>query len=104
MLSIARRNPAAQLSCGTLIRSLCVILLSVASAGNTRAQESLSPHTGAAPPLFQLLPEAEQNNPQIQAARQGLQAPKHIPSHVSTLPDPHFNLQQGHFRSPTPFA
>src|SRR5260370_5906640 len=86
------------------MRSLCVMLLSVASAGNTRAQEFLSPHTGAATPLSELLAEAEQNNPQIQAARQGWQAAKQIPSQVSTLPDPQFNLQQVNVGSPRPFA
>jgi len=104
MLSIARKSPAMQLSCGTLIRSLCMILLSVASAGNTRARESLSSHTGAVTPLSDLLAEAEHNNPQIEAARQGWEAAKLIPSQVSTLPDPQFNLQQVNVGSPRPFA
>jgi outer membrane protein TolC len=51
-----------------------------------------------------LLTEAERNNPQIEAARQGWQAAKQIPSQVSTLPDPQFTLQQVNVGSPRPFA
>lgn len=54
--------------------------------------------------LRKLVEEAEQNNPQIQAAQQGWQAAKQIPSQVSTLPDPQFNLQQLNVGSPRPFA
>jgi cobalt-zinc-cadmium efflux system outer membrane protein len=55
-------------------------------------------------PLQDLLTEAEQNNPQMQAARQSWQAAKQVPSQVSTLPDPQFNLQQVNVGSPRPFA
>jgi outer membrane protein, heavy metal efflux system len=61
-------------------------------------------HPGAAISLQDLLTEAEQNNPQIQAARQGWQAAKQVPSQVSTLPDPQFVLQQVNVGSPRPFA
>jgi cobalt-zinc-cadmium efflux system outer membrane protein len=61
-------------------------------------------HSGAVTLLQDLLTEAEQSNPQIQAARQGWQAAKQIPSQVSTLPDPQFNLQQVNVGSPRPFA
>jgi outer membrane protein TolC len=61
-------------------------------------------HSGAVAPLQDLLTEAEQNNPQIQAARQGWQAAKQVPSQVSTLPDPQFNVQQVNVGSPRPFA
>jgi outer membrane protein, heavy metal efflux system len=54
--------------------------------------------------LQDLLTEAEKNNPQIEAARQGWQAAKQIPSQVSTLPDPQFTLQQVDVGSPRPFA
>lgn len=54
--------------------------------------------------LQDLLNEAERNNPQIQAARQGWQAAKEIPSQVSTLPDPQFSVQQVNVGSPRPFA
>jgi outer membrane protein TolC len=51
-----------------------------------------------------LLAEAEKNNPQIEASRQGWQAAKQVPAQVSTLPDPQFNLQQVTVGSPRPFA
>jgi cobalt-zinc-cadmium efflux system outer membrane protein len=54
--------------------------------------------------LQELLAEAEQNNPQILAARQGWQSAKQIPSQVSTLPDPQFTAQQVNVGSPRPFA
>jgi outer membrane protein TolC len=50
------------------------------------------------------LNEAERNNPQIAAARQGWEAAKQIPSQVSTLPDPQFTAQQVSVGSPRPFA
>jgi len=54
--------------------------------------------------LKDLLTEAEQNNPQIAAARQSWEAAKQIPSQVSTLPDPQFTAQQVNVGSPRPFA
>jgi hypothetical protein len=54
-------------------------------------QESLSfkspgmvEHAGMPVNLLELVKEAEQNNPQIQAARQGWQAAKQVPSQVSS--------------------
>ena len=58
----------------------------------------------AVTPLSDLLNEAEQNNPQIAAARHGWEAAKQIPSQVSTLPDPQFTVQQFSVGSPRPFA
>lgn len=55
-------------------------------------------------PLQDLLNEAERNNPQIRAARQGWQSAKQVPSQVSTLPDPQFQIQQFSVGSPRPFA
>ncbi|MGH9574022.1 MAG: TolC family protein [Candidatus Acidiferrales bacterium] len=54
--------------------------------------------------LRDLLTEAEQNNPQISAARQTWEAAKQVPSQVSTLPDPQFVIQQFNVGSPRPFA
>ena len=65
---------------------------------------SATEHTGPPTGIKDLLQEAEQNNPQIQAARQGWQAAKQVPTQVSTLPDPQFNLQQVNVGSPRPFA
>ena len=61
-------------------------------------------NSGAVASLPELLTEAEQHNPQIQAARQGWQAAKQLPSQVSTLPDPQFTVQQVSVGSPRPFA
>jgi outer membrane protein TolC len=55
-------------------------------------------------PLADLLQEAEKSNPQIEAARQGWQAAKQVPTQVSTLPDPQFTLQHLSVGSPRPFA
>lgn len=59
---------------------------------------------GAVTPLEDLLKEAEQNNPQIAAARDGWESAKQVPSQVSTLPDPQFTVQQVNVGSPRPFA
>jgi cobalt-zinc-cadmium efflux system outer membrane protein len=104
MVSIARTNFAARLSCADIGRSISVILLSVVLAAPAFAQESPTSHTGALTPLSELLAEAEKNNPQIEAARQGWQAAKQVATQVSTLPDPQFNLQQVSVGSPRPFA
>lgn len=61
-------------------------------------------HSETVIPLQDLLNEAERNNPQIEAARQGWQSAKEVPSQVSTLPDPQFNVQQVNVGSPRPFA
>ena len=57
----------------------------------------------AATPLSQLVKEAEQNNPQILAARRGWQAATQVPSQVSTLPDPEVTVQQMSAGTPLPF-
>jgi outer membrane protein, heavy metal efflux system len=54
--------------------------------------------------LQDLSTEAERNNPQIQAARNGWESSKQVPSQVSTLPDPQFTAQQVNVGSPRPFA
>ncbi|HEV2522407.1 MAG TPA: TolC family protein [Candidatus Acidoferrales bacterium] len=77
-------------------------LLFLLAATLARAQEV----TPASHPvqLADLLAEAERNNPQIQAARNGWQSAQHIPTQVSTLPDPQFVLQHVSVGSPRPFA
>lgn len=104
MLSIARRNFAARLSRAALSRSISLILLFVVLAAHAFAQESPGSQTGSVTPLSELLQEAEKNNPQIEAARQGWQEAKQVPTQVSTLPDPQFNLQHLSVGSPRPFA
>jgi outer membrane protein TolC len=104
MFSITRRIFAARLSCAALSRSISVILLPAVLVGHAFAQESPPSHTGTITQLSDLLAEAEKNNPQIEAARQGWQAAKQLPMQVSTLPDPQFNLQHVGVGSPRPFA
>src|SRR5580693_3253731 len=104
MFLIARTNFAARFPCVGLSRSISVILLSVVLAAHAFAQESPTTHTGPITRLSELLAEAEKNNPQIEAARQGWQAAKQVPTQVSTLPDPQFNLQHLSVGSPRPFA
>jgi cobalt-zinc-cadmium efflux system outer membrane protein len=103
---------------GIFLRSvlwLTVILVSSANASGAFGQNQSSEAVQSVPsqeehvheavtPLRDLLHEAEQNNPQIAAARQGWEAAKQIPSQVSTLPDPQFTAQQVNVGSPRPFA
>ncbi|HKO05261.1 MAG TPA: TolC family protein [Candidatus Acidoferrales bacterium] len=59
----------------------------------------------AAPtPLSALLREAEENDPAILAAQDGVRAAAQMPAQASALPDPHFNVQQFSVGSPRPFA
>src|SRR6266581_2627508 len=103
-ISKARTNFAARLSRAAISRSISVILLSAVFAGKLFAQESISSHAGTVTPLSELLAEAEKNNPQVEAGRQGWRAAKQVPTQVSTLPDPQFNLQHVSVGSPRPFA
>ncbi len=104
MSLLARKNSAARFPFVVLTPSLCAILLSIFPALLAFAQETSSPHAGVATPLSELLEEAEKNNPQIEAARQGWQAAKQVPTQTSTRPDPQFTLQHLSVGSPRPFA
>ena len=84
--------------------ALCAALLLPIAARRAMAQETPPSHERAVTRLAKLLEEAEKNNPQIEAARQGWQAAKQVPTQVSTLPDPQFNLQHLSVGSPRPFA
>jgi cobalt-zinc-cadmium efflux system outer membrane protein len=55
-------------------------------------------------PLFQLLAEAEANNPQISAADHGARAARQVAPQMTALPDPKFTYQQLSVGSPKPFA
>ena len=55
----------------TALRAAVCVL---AFVGVSLAQGAASEHVGIVTPLAELLQEAEQNNPQIQAARQGWKA------------------------------
>src|SRR5437867_4309526 len=87
-----------------LARTLCALLLLSALGKDTFAQEPSPQHDHVVTPLADLLQEAEKNNPQIEAARQGWQAAKQVPTQVSTLPDPQFTWQHLSVGSPRPFA
>jgi cobalt-zinc-cadmium efflux system outer membrane protein len=87
-----------------LARTLSALLLLAALGKNTLAQETEPQHPHVVTLLADLLEEAEKNNPQIEAARQGWQAAKQVPTQVSTLPDPQFTLQHLSVGSPRPFA
>ena len=63
-----------------------------------------TPATSTPTPLFQLLAEAEANNPQISAADHGARAARQVAPQVTTLPDPKFTYQQFSVGSPKPFA
>jgi outer membrane protein, heavy metal efflux system len=104
MFSIATRNFAARLSCAALSRSVFALLLFTAFGRTTFAQEPASSHARVATPLSELLAEAAKNNPEIDAARHAWEAAKQVPTQVSTLPDPQFNLQHVSVGSPRPFA
>ncbi len=115
MLAIRGEKPQVEFLLGRILRFI-VLLASFANAPGAFGQAQTGgsvevasppqgqPHSEPAAPLQDLLTEAEQNNPQIQAARQGWQAAKEVPSQVSTLPDPQFNVQQVNVGSPRPFA
>jgi outer membrane protein TolC len=54
--------------------------------------------------LADLLVEAENNNPELRAAKEEWQSMQQMPTQVSTLPDPEVVLQQVNVGSPRPFA
>jgi cobalt-zinc-cadmium efflux system outer membrane protein len=115
MLVLCGVNPQPRFSISRIL-CFCILLASLSQTPGAFGQEQTSgsvqvasqpqdhEHSGAITLLVDLLTEAEQNNPQIQAARQGWQASKQIPSQVSTLPDPQFVVQQVNVGSPRPFA
>jgi cobalt-zinc-cadmium efflux system outer membrane protein len=101
---ILKASPRAARAPGLVRSAVCVLAISVFLARPGLAQATATHHSAPATPLAVLLKEAEQNNPQIQAARDGFQAAKQVPAQVSALPDPQFQLQQVNVGSPRPFA
>jgi outer membrane protein, heavy metal efflux system len=73
-----------------------------ARAAQASEQSAQAQPANAATPLSQLVKEAEQNNPQILAARRQWQAATQVPSQVSTLPDPQINVQNVSAGTPLP--
>lgn len=82
---------------------LFVIALPSFAVNGATAQDQTHPANGLAS-LADLASEAERNNPQILAARHAWESAKHVPSQVSTLPDPQIFLQHVSVGSPRPFA
>src|SRR5713226_9712256 len=104
MSLMTRKNGTTRLLCSFIETSLPILLFSLAFVSVSFAQESQPHQAQAVTPLAELLREAEQNNPQILAARQGWQSAQQVPTQVSTLPDQQFLLQQVNVGSPRPFA
>jgi outer membrane protein, heavy metal efflux system len=104
MSLLVKWNMTPRSSRNGLARTLCAVLLLGALGKGTFAQEPAPQHAHVVTPLADLLQEAEKDNPQIEAARQGWQAAKQVPTQVSTLPDPQFTLQHLSVGSPRPFA
>ncbi len=89
MLLTLRRNRTTRFLVKFTEISLLALLFSVVLVSVSLAQEPTPHQAQAVTLLAELLQEAEQNNPQIQAARQGWKAAQQVPTQVSTLPDPH---------------
>jgi cobalt-zinc-cadmium efflux system outer membrane protein len=104
MLLTLQKNVTTTLLFRLIGIDLLAVLFFVVLVSPNFAQESASHQVQAVTPLADLLREVEQNNPQIRAARQGWKAAQQVPSQVSTLPDPQFNVQQVNVGSPRPFA
>ncbi len=104
MLLTLRKNGTTRFLFRFIESSFLALLFPIVLVSVSFAQESRSHQTQAVTPLAELLQEAEQNNPQIHVAREGWQAAKQVPSQVSTLPDPQFQIQQFSVGSPRPFA
>lgn len=104
MLLTLRKNGTTTLLFRLIGIDLLAVLFFVVLVSPDFAQDFAPHQVQAVTPLADLLREVEQNNPQIQAARQGWKAAQQVPSQVSTLPDPQFNFQQVNVGSPRPFA
>ena len=104
MLFMLRKNGTTRFLFRFSAIALPALLFSPAFVTASSAQNPMPQHEPTVTPLAEVLQEAEQNNPQIQAARQGWKAAQQVPSQVSTLPDPQFQLQQVNVGSPRPFA
>jgi cobalt-zinc-cadmium efflux system outer membrane protein len=99
-----RKNRKTKLALRFVDTGLRALIYSLVLASVSLGQEPTPHQAVAVTPLGELLQEAEQNNPQIQAARHGWDAAKQVPTQVSTLPDPQFLVQQFSVGSPRPFA
>jgi outer membrane protein, heavy metal efflux system len=99
-----RKSGTTRFSFALMAIALPALLFPTVFVTASFGQETMPQHAQTATPMAQVLQEAEQNNPQIQAARQGWKAAQQVPTQVSTLPDPQVQLQQVNVGSPRPFA
>jgi len=104
MLFIWRKNGTTRFLFRFIAIALPALLFSPLFVTASSAQNPMPQHEPTVTPLSEVLQEAERNNPQIQAAQQGWKAAQQVPTQVSTLPDPQFQLQQVNVGSPRPFA
>jgi cobalt-zinc-cadmium efflux system outer membrane protein len=104
MLFMLRKNGTIRFLFRFIAIALPALLFSTVFVTAISAHDPMPQHEPTVTPLTDVLQEAEQNNPQIQAARQGWKAAQQVPTQVSTLPDPQFQLQQVNVGSPRPFA
>ena len=104
MLFTLRKNGTTRFLFRFIAIALPALLFLTVFVTASSAQNPMPQHEPTVTPLSEALQESEQNNPQIQAARQGWKAAQQVPSQVSTLPDPQFQLQQVNVGSPRPFA
>jgi cobalt-zinc-cadmium efflux system outer membrane protein len=104
MLFMLRKNGTTRFLFRFIAIALPALLFSTVFVTAISAHDPMPQHEPTVTPLTEVLQEAEQNNPQIQAARQGWKAAQQVPTQVSTLPDPQFQLQQVNVGSPRPFA
>jgi outer membrane protein, heavy metal efflux system len=104
-MNFIRQRSTCALRVPGFIRSAArALAISVSLVRPGFAQETPPHHSRTVTPLVDLLREAAQNNPQLQAAQDGWQAARQVPSQVSAFPDPQFQLQQVNVGSPRPFA
>ena len=76
----------------------------IASSVNAGVGREVDANQGTPTALAKLIEEAEDNNPQILAARHAWKAATLAPSQASTPPDPQITIQQLAVGSPRPFA
>ena len=76
-------------------------IMSLLNASLSQEDEA---NQGTPTPLAKLIDEAENNNPQILAARHAWKAATLLPSQASAPPDPQITVQQFAVGSPRPFA
>lgn len=83
------------------MKAFCILFL---LAGATCVAAQMEPAQNPPSPLATLVDEAQQNNPEIQAATHGAQAAGHAAKQAGALPDTQIMLQHLSVGSPRPFA